>query len=159
MGNLATRPGVRRNHPPLDATAQHRAASRPDFCLKIFGESRCRGGVSAGILPGDKNGINENMEVGSGPGINYRGGRSPVSGFSSWAGEEGDARGPGKGAGGRRARGGGHPGRWVLGSSSGAQAKQTKQRRAGPEQQAQGTPSPLPTYPHRAWHGMAAWAG
>ena len=43
------------------------------FAYKIFGESRCRGGVFYRDLSGDINGIDENMEVGSGPGLDSRG--------------------------------------------------------------------------------------
>jgi hypothetical protein len=59
----------------LFAHLSFRKAPPPDriFAYKIFGDSEDRGAVPGRDLPWGQNGIGENMEVGSGPGINYRG--------------------------------------------------------------------------------------
>jgi hypothetical protein len=90
---------------PTPPRPQPNAARYPGriFGFKIFGGKEDRGGVPGRDLPWGQNGIGENMEVGSGPGINYRGEGVPVSGFTPGAGKRGTHRaGRRKGRGGRR---------------------------------------------------------
>ena len=60
MGNLATRPGVRRNHPRRRYSPSPTAfATQAGFLvLKFLGEKKTGGVFSTGISPGRKNGMN-----------------------------------------------------------------------------------------------------
>jgi len=64
-GTIPSRPDA------ATAPVQRRPQPRPDFLvIKIFlGGGKAEGSFSAGVSPGGINGIDENMEVGSGPGI------------------------------------------------------------------------------------------
>jgi hypothetical protein len=94
VGNLATLPGVRRNHPQPPrrhhGSSPTTSATQAGFLvLKFLGEKKAGGVFQAGIFPVDKNGKGEIFDfVSRRCRARWGGGRSPIRGFGVRAGAE-----------------------------------------------------------------------